>query len=212
MARRLQAMRTRGYEAGFDLTLLPARLNAPKSYRRPTVFFVNSMSDLFHKRVPDYYIERVVDVMAETPQHTYQLLTKRAERMRSFFSTRTVPTNVWLGVSVEDRQRGLVRIPAIVDIDAAIRFISIEPLLEDIGEFDLRGIHWAIVGGESGAGARPMREEWVENVYRQCKAQGVAFFFKQWGVWGVDGVRRSKKSNGRLFRGASWDERPAVSA
>lgn len=212
MARRLEAMGTRGYEAGFKLSLLPDRLDAPKRYRRPTMFFVNSMSDLFHKHVPDNYIERVFHVIAETPQHKYQVLTKRAERMRSYFSNRSVPPNVWLGVSIEDRRHGLARIPPLRDINVATRFVSIEPLLEDIGTFDLHGIHWAIVGGESGPKARPMCEEWVESIFRQCKSQGVAFFFKQWGVWGADGIRRSKKSNGRLFRGARWDELPVVSA
>jgi protein gp37 len=208
MAHRLKAMGVQAYENGFSLSLLPDRLSVPLRQKRPTVFFVNSMSDLFHKQIPDDYVERVLSVIAQTPQHTYQLLTKRSTRMRQFFLHRAVPKNLWLGVSVEDRRRALARIPHLQTIRATVRFISFEPLLGDVGELDLRGIHWAIVGGESGHKARAMRESWAENVHRCCTESGAAFFFKQWGKWGADGVPRSKKSNGRLFKGTRWDELP----
>jgi protein gp37 len=208
MAQRLKAMGTPGYARGFELALLPNRLNTPKSIRRPTMFFVNSMSDLFHKDVPDEYIDRVLRVMGETPRHTYQVLTKRANRMRAYFATRVVPPNVWLGVSIEDRRRACSRLPVLQDTNAGVRFLSVEPLLEDLGDLDLTGIQWVIVGGESGPKARPMRQEWVEKIFKHCRRQRVAFFFKQWGAWGADGVRRSKKSNGSLFRGSPWQELP----
>ena len=211
MARRLKAMGVPGYENGFRLTLLPERLSEPLERRKPTVYFVNSMSDLFHEKVPFEYIRRVFDVMARAPQHTFQVLTKRAERMAEFCHGVAVPSNVWLGVSVENRKYGLPRISVLRDIDASIRFLSIEPLLEDLGSFDLTGIQWVIVGGESGRKARPMRPEWVEPIKRQCVAADVAFFFKQWGTWDADGEKRSKTANGRKFRGRTWDAMPALS-
>lgn len=210
MARRLQAMRAAGYAAGFKLTLHPDRLLQPLSRRRPTTYFVNSMSDLFHEDVPDSYIDQVLDVCRRTPQHTYQVLTKRADRLPGFFASRPVPTNVWLGVSVEDQKYGVPRIAELRRVHAAVRFLSVEPLLEDLGQLDLAGMHWVIVGGESGHGARPMRPEWAEQVRVQALAQGVAFFFKQWGAWGADGVRRDKKANGRVLAGRQWDEMPAA--
>lgn len=210
MARRLQAMQGAGYENGFELTLQPQRLEQPLRRKKPTVYFVNSMSDLFHERVPFAYIDQVMAVMEQTPQHTYQVLTKRAARMRKYFSQRQAPVNAWLGVSVEDRKHGVPRIDPLREIPATIRFLSIEPLLEDIGEIDLQGIHWVIVGGESGPKARPMRHEWLAGVKAQCDRAGVAFFFKQWGGWGADGVRRRKSKNGRLFEGRIWDERPPL--
>src|SRR5882762_5738502 len=181
MARRLKAMGARGYERGFKVTLHPGRLEWPLERRAPTTWFVNSMSDLFHDEVPDAFIDRVLDTIRRSPQHTYQVLTKRADRLPLFFATREVPANVWLGVSVEDRKYGVPRIEHLRQVHAGIRFLSVEPLLQDVGELDLRGIHWVIVGGESGAKARPMKPEWVQNVKRQCEASGVAFFFKQWG-------------------------------
>lgn len=210
MARRLKAIGVHGYENGFRLTLMPERLSDPLERRKPTVYFVNSMSDLFHEKVPFEYIRRVFDVMAHAPQHTFQVLTKRAERMAEFCHGVAVPSNVWLGVSVENRKYGLPRIPVLRGIDAPVRFLSIEPLLEDLGVFDLTGIHWVIVGGESGRKARPMRPEWVEPIKRQCRAAKVAFFFKQWGTWGADGEKRSKTANGRKFRGRTWDAMPAL--
>lgn len=209
MAKRLRAMGVNGYENGFRLKLMPERLFEPLERRKPTVYFVNSMSDLFHEKVPFAYVERVFDVMKRAHHHTFQLLTKRADRMAAFCRGRDIPPNAWLGVSVENRKYGVPRIAVLRGIDATIRFLSVEPLLEDVGHLDLTDIHWVIVGGESGRKARPMRTEWVDNVKRQCGEAGVFFFFKQWGAWGVDGERRSKKANGRLFEGRTWDDMPA---
>jgi protein gp37 len=213
MACRLKAMGAAGYENGFDLTLHPERLNQPSKRKAPTTYFVNSMSDLFHEDVPDGFIERVLDVCRTTPQHTYQVLTKRASRLIPFFSRFDCPSNVWLGVSVEDKRYGVPRIDQLRRVQGvSVRFLSIEPLLEDLGRLDLAGIHWVIVGGESGAKARPMKPEWAEHVRRQALDQEVAFFFKQWGAWGSDGVRRDKKSNGRDLAGRRWDDMPASAA
>lgn len=208
MAKRLQAMGTPGYEHGFAVSLRPERLEEPLSRKIPTTYFVNSMSDLFHESVPYEFIDRVLDVIARTPQHTYQILSKRAERLADYFSARTAPENAWLGVSVENVKHGVPRIEILRGVPATVRFLSIEPLLEDLGTFDLADIHWVIVGGESGPKARPMRESWVENVRSQCYRDGVPFFFKQWGGWGMDGKRRPKKRNGRTFKGRTWDEMP----
>lgn len=208
MAERLRLMGCSGYEHGFELTLQPARLHQPEQRKKPTVWFVNSMSDLFHEGVPDDYIDKVMDVIRRTPQHTYQLLTKRAERLPEYFATRPVPQNLWLGVSVEDRKYGVPRIDYLRKVAAHIRFLSVEPLLEDIGDIDLTDIHWVIVGGESGKGARPMDPAWVRNVKNQCDDAGTAFFFKQWGGWGADGKRRSKHANGRILDGKTWDAYP----
>jgi protein gp37 len=210
MAKRLKAMGTPGYERGFKLNLIPSRLLEPLQRTRPTVYFVNSMSDLFHEAIPDAYIDRVVQVIHQTPHHTYQILTKRAAHMARYFRTRAVPRNAWLGVSVENQRHGVPRIDHLRTIDARIRFLSVEPLLEDLGALDLSKIHWVIVGGESGPKARPMKPEWAEAVREQCEAQGAAFFFKQWGGWGADGKRRSKARNGRLLGGRTWDEMPAL--
>ncbi|AUN95881.1 hypothetical protein C0099_13640 [Pseudazoarcus pumilus] len=208
MARRLRAMGAHGYQNGFELTLHPQRLEQPKRRRKPTVYFVNSMSDLFHEQVPDAFIDQVFEVIRETPQHTYQILTKRAERLPAYFGDEPVPANVWLGVSVEDRKYGVPRIDELRRVNARIRFLSVEPLLEDVGELNLSGIHWVIVGGESGSQARPMEAEWVTAVRRQCLDAGVSFFFKQWGGWGADGVKRNKKANGRVLDGRTWDAYP----
>jgi protein gp37 len=210
MAKRLKAMGAPGYENGFALRLLPERLQDPIKRKKPTIYFVNSMSDLFHERIPDSYIDQVFDVIRQTPHHTYQILTKRAARMARYFKTRSVPKNAWLGVSVENKKQGVPRIDYLRQVPARIRFLSVEPLLEDIGQLNLTDIHWVIVGGESGPKARPMKPEWAESVRRQCKAQKVAFFFKQWGGWGADGKRRAKSKNGRLLNGKTWDEMPSV--
>lgn len=210
MAKRLNAMGTPGYENGFSLTLLPDRLADPIKRKKPTVYFVNSMSDLFHERIPNDYIDKVFEVIAQTPQHTYQILTKRAARMARYFRTRSVPTNAWLGVSVEDRKYGVPRIDHLRKVPAAIRFLSVEPLLSDVGELDLTDVHWVIVGGESGPKARPMKTDWAESVRAQCNEQGVAFFFKQWGGWGADGKKRAKAANGRELNGRTWDEMPVT--
>jgi protein gp37 len=209
MAKRLQAMGTPGYENGFEFRVIPERVDAPRYVRRPTKFFVNSMSDLFHEKMPYAFLDDVFATIAETPRHTYQILTKRERRMADYFTRRIVPENVWLGVTVENRKETR-RIEALRHIEAKIRFLSIEPLLEDLGTIYLSDIHWVIVGGESGHGARPMMKEWALNVQRQCDEQDVAFFFKQWGAWGEDGVRRSKKANGRLLDLREWNEEPLV--
>jgi protein gp37 len=212
MAQRLQAMGTPGYENGFKLNLLPERLEQPLKRKKPTKYFVNSMSDLFHEEVPFSYIDKVFDVMERTPQHIYQILTKRADRMAEYFSNKSAPRNAWLGVTVENRKQGLRRITKLRSVDAKIRFLSVEPLLEDLGEVDFSDIHWVIVGGESGPNAREMKPEWAENIRIQCDEQNIAFFFKQWGGWGADGKKRSKKANGRLLNGKTWDDMPRIDA
>lgn len=193
------------YEFGFDLRLVYGKLEEPLRWRRPRTIFVNSMSDLFHVEVPDDYVASVGDVMARANWHTFQVLTKRAERMRSLLSTTLREfaelDHIWWGVSVENRKHGLPRIDHLRESKAAVRFLSIEPLLEDLGEIDLSGISWVIVGGESGPGARPMNPEWVIPLRDQCQAAGVPFFFKQWG-----GVQ--KKKRGRELQGRTWDEMP----
>jgi protein gp37 len=210
MAKRLKAMGVKGYENGFALTLLPYRLDEPLKRNKPTIYFVNSMSDLFHEEIPDEYIRQVFDVISRSRQHTFQVLTKRAERMASFFQGNKPPRNAWLGVTVEDRRFGLPRLDWLRQVQATIRFASIEPLLEDLDVLNLRGIHWVIVGGESGPKARPMHQEWVLNIKQQCEAQQAAFFFKQWGGWGADGTKRAKKDNGRLLQGKTWDSVPCT--
>jgi len=208
MARRLHAMGTPGYENEFQLTIHPERLKQPLQRRIPTLYFVNSMSDLFHEDVSDTFLDEVFAVIADTPRHTYQVLTKRALRLPVYFANRICPPNVWLGVSVEDRIYGIPRIEFLRQVNATVRFLSIEPLLQELGKLDLTGIHWVIVGGESGPKARPMEEEWVDNIRRQADVADIGFFFKQWGTWGADGVRRNKKANGRLFDGRTWDAWP----
>lgn len=210
MAKRLQAMGTPGYQNGFKLTLMPERLVQPLNRKKPTTYFVNSMSDLFHEEIPFEYLDKVFEVIQRTPQHTYQILTKRADRMRSYFECRVVPENAWLGVTVEDRQYGLPRIDELRKVNAKVRFLSIEPLLESLGSVDFSNIHWVIVGGESGVRARPMSEAWVLSIKEQCIKANVAFFFKQWGAWGSDGIKRNKKINGRKLDGKLWDAYPAM--
>lgn len=210
MSKRLRAMGVAGYENGFKLSLIHERLDQPKRRSKPTMYFVNSMSDLFQSDVPTRYIDQVMDVIEATPQHTYQILTKRSVNMRNYFSSRLVPKNAWLGVSVEDRAYGKPRISDLCAIDARTRFLSIEPLLENLGRLPLSGIHWVIVGGESGHHARPMDEEWVLSIRNQCLKKDVDFFFKQWGAWGSDGKQRNKKANGRLLNGKLWEMVPAV--
>lgn len=208
MTRRLVAMGAAGYENGFEITMHESRLCQPQERKKATVYFVNSMSDLFHPGVTDEFLDKVFEVIKKTPHHTYQILTKRAERLPQYFASRHCPDNVWLGVSVEDRKYGLPRIDALREVDARIRFLSVEPLLEDLGDADFSNIHWVIVGGESGNQARAMKSEWVANVQRLTKRAGAKFFFKQWGTWGADGIKRSKSVNGREFRGKTWDNYP----
>lgn len=189
---------------GFDPVLRPERLDKPLQWRTPRRVFVNSMSDLFGEFVPDVFLDRVFDTMRRTPQHTYQVLTKRAARMRIW--TNSQPwlrdaTNIWLGVSVENRKYGLPRIAELRNATAAVKFLSVEPLLERLGRLDLRTMDWVIVGGESGPGARPMDAAWVREIRDQCLDVGVAFFFKQWG-----GIR--KHLAGRRLDGRTWDQFP----
>jgi protein gp37 len=204
-AERFRGVKGHPYEQGFDLRLVPEKLTEPFAWRTPKLVFVNSMSDLFQEGVPDDYIEAVCRVMVTAKWHTFQVLTKRAERLRELLSGpmrfAAEQDHIWWGVSVEDQKYGLPRISHLQDSPARVRFLSIEPLLEDLGAFDLSGINWAIVGGESGPGARPMREEWVISVRDQCAISRVPFFFKQWG-----GVRKAK--NGRVLQGQTYDEYP----
>jgi protein gp37 len=210
MAKRLKAMGTNGYQNGFQLSLLPERLMQPIKRKKPTTYFVNSMSDLFHETVPFAFIDQVFDVIRQTPLHRYQILTKREQQLLSYFETREVPDNIWLGVSVENIKEGLPRIEVLKRIPAKIRFLSIEPLLEDLGEVDFSNIHWVIVGGESGSKARLMKKQWVLNIQQQCNQQGVAFFFKQWGTWGDDGVKRNKHKNGKLLNNEIYHTYPNI--
>jgi protein gp37 len=180
----------------------PAAIDAPRAWRKPRRIFVNSMSDLFHEKVSGAFVARVWAVMSDTPRHTYQILTKRPEHMLEVIRDRRLPTlsNVWLGTSVEDN-RVLDRVDVLRVVPAAVRFISFEPLIGSVAEADLSGIHWAIVGGESGPGSRPMKSEWVDEIEVLCRAAGTAFFFKQWG--GVN-----KKAAGRMFKERTFDEMP----
>jgi protein gp37 len=209
MAERLQAMGAAGYDNGFALTMIATRLDDPLKRRKSTVYFVNSMSDLFHEGVPFSFIDQVFDTITKSHWHTFQILTKRADRMAEYFAGKRAPRNAWIGVSVEDRKYGLPRIDFLRTVDATVRFLSVEPLLEDLITIDLSNIHWVIVGGESGPKARPMQQEWVESIQLQCEEQGAAFFFKQWGGWGADGKKRAKKFNGRIINGRTYDEMPA---
>jgi protein gp37 len=204
-AERFRGVKGHPYEQGFDLKLVPHKLAEPFSWRSPKLVFVNSMSDLFQPGVPDNYIEAVAQVMVSANWHTYQVLTKRSERVSELLNGKlrfaAEAENIWWGVSVEDRKYGVPRIDELRRAPSAVRFLSVEPLLEDLGEIDLSGIHWMIVGGESGNGARPMEKEWVISLRKQCQAAGVKFFFKQWG-----GVRKAK--NGRELDGRTDDEYP----
>lgn len=200
MAKRLQAMGQERYRNGFTVRLQEDLVDLPLQWKQPRVIFVNSMSDLFHVDVPLPFIQRVFATMKRCPQHTFQVLTKRSERAAEVASTLPWPSNVWMGVSVEsqavvDRVRDLQRVPS------TVRFLSVEPLIGAIEELPLEGIHWVIVGGESGPGARPMKREWVETIYRQCRRAEVPFFFKQWG-----GTR--KDLTGRELHGRTYDEMP----
>ncbi|MCY4428207.1 MAG: DUF5131 family protein [Halieaceae bacterium] len=188
-------------------------LALPNKWKKPRKIFVNSMSDLFHERVSDTFIMDVWQVMHVTPRHNYQILTKRPERMAEIVSNKikTVLPNVWLGTSVENEDV-VGRLEHLRQAPAVIRFISFEPLIGPVGRVDLAGIHWAIVGGESGRAARPVREEWIDEIHDQCIRHHTAFFFKQWGAWGKDNKRRSKKANGREYRGRTWDEMPVTLA
>ncbi len=210
MAKRLKAIGIEDYNDGFKFKILPHRLLEPFKIKKPTKFFVNSMSDLFHEKMPHEFLDQIFEVIENTPQHIYQILTKRDKIMHNYFSNKNVPQNVWLGVTVEN-SKVKNRIDSLRQIDASIRFISFEPLINPVGIVDLSEIHWAIVGGESGRNARPVKQDWIEEIFQQCKQQDVAFFFKQWGTWGADEIKRNKKANGRLFKGKEWSEYPKIS-
>ena len=208
-AERFRGVPGHPFEFGFDLRLVPEKLGDPIRWSRPKKIFVNSMSDLFHEGVPDEYIGKVCRVMLAAIWHTYQILTKRADRMAALLQGKLRKAAkaglIWWGVSVENRQHGLPRIAKLRSAKPTVAFLSVEPLLEDLGEFDLGGIQWVIVGGESGPGARPMARAWVRNMRAQCQSQGVAFFFKQWG-----GVRKAR--TGRQLDGRTYDEFPGLVA
>lgn len=200
MAKRLQAMGQPNYQDGFRLTLQPSMLQKPLTWARPRMVFVNSMSDLFHRDVPDSYIFRVFEIMRQCPRHTFQVLTKRPERAHFMGNTIIWPSNVWMGASVESSDYAF-RVDDIRRTRASVKFLSLEPLLGPIPNLDLRDIDWVIVGGESGPGARPMLGRWARLIRDQCVETGVPFFFKQWG--GVN-----KKAAGRVLDGRTWDEMP----
>ncbi len=206
-AERFRGVPGHPFENGFDLQLRPERLEQPLLWPRPKMIFVNSMSDLFHKKVPSAFVDRIFETMEKADWHVFQILTKRSSRLRSYVNNRyadaSAPRHIWLGASIEDGLRkGRAR--HIRDTRAAVRFLSIEPLLGPVGRLDLDGIHWVIVGGESGPRARPMDEAWALDIRDQCLKASVAFFFKQWGG-------RSPKSGGRLLRGREWNQFPPVS-
>ena len=208
MTRRLCAMKVDKYKNGFTVTLHDDCLEEPVKWKKPKTIFVCSMSDLFHKDVPFEFIDKVLSVIERTPQHRYQILTKRADRMAEYFSSRSVPANVWLGVTV-DVKSSKPRIDALRGIGGVpIRFLSCEPLLEDLGTIDLTGINWIIVGGESGKRARPMKEEWALNIKRQVDEANKTFYFKQWGTWGSDGIKRDKHRNGKTLKGEIYQQMP----
>jgi protein gp37 len=195
------------YEQGFDLRLVPEKLQEPFRWKQPKMIFVNSMSDLFHDAIPDEYIVRVAEVMVQAHWHTYQILTKRSARLSQLLKTRLAfaasQKHILWGVSVENQRHGIPRIADLQNSPASKRFLSIEPLLEDLGALNLSGIHWVIVGGESGPKARAMNRSWVTSVRRQCRKYGVPFFFKQWG-----GVHKSK--TGRELDGRTYNEMPSL--
>jgi protein gp37 len=210
MAVRLKAIGTEGYENGFEFSIVESRLNEPLRRKKPTVYFVNSMSDIFHEDMPEDYLNRIFDVIEKTPYHTYQILTKRADRMYEYFSRRNIPGNIWLGVTVENKKEGLPRIDKLRKMTASVLFLSVEPLLEDLGKINLTNIDWVIVGGESGNKARAMDVKWVLKIKRQCIENDIAFFFKQWGTWGADKIKRNKKKNGKILEGKIWHQYPEV--
>jgi protein gp37 len=200
MAKRLQAMGLPNYRKGFSLSLHEHVLQTPLSWKKPSIVFVNSMSDLFHEKVPDEFILKVFNIINKTPQHQYQILTKRAERLAEISSLINWSRNVWMGVSVENKHY-IHRIDYLKMTGAFIKFLSIEPMLGPIPEMELNGIDWVIVGGESGPGARPMQYEWAIDIRNQCQSANVPFFFKQWG--GIN-----KKKAGRVLDGKIWNQMP----
>ena len=210
MSRRLKAMGQEKYANGFTVTLHEKCLKEPLSWKGYHNIFVCSMSDIFHEDVPFEFIDQIFAVIKKTPQHRYQILTKRAERMVEYFDNHCIPVNVLLGVTVEAKSSRF-RIDLLRNLPASVKFLSCDPLLEDLGNLNLVGIDWVIVGGESGPQARPMQETWVLNIRKQVEEQGVRFFFKQWGTWGADGIKRSKHENGKLLKGEIIQEMPDIS-
>jgi protein gp37 len=206
-AERFRGVPGHPYEQGFDLRMVPSKLYVPCEWKQPRRIFVNSMSDLFHEDVPDSYIQQVAEVMKEANWHTYQVLTKRAKRLKKLLNGPLLAfsqlSHIWWGVSVENKKHGLPRIEDLRATPAIVKFLSIEPLLEDLGQIDLTGISWIIVGGESGPGAREMKIDWVRSIRQQCLVSDVPFFFKQWG-----GVR--KHETGRSLDGYTYDELPVL--
>jgi protein gp37 len=206
-AERFKGVPGHPYEQGFNIRLVPEMLDRPLSWKKPQRIFVNSMSDLFHPNVPDDYVAQVANVMIEANWHTFQVLTKRADRLekalKTYLSKAASSLHIWWGVSVEDKKYGVPRIQHLRKSTATVKFLSVEPLLEDLGTLNLKGIDWVIAGGESGPGARTMEVSWVDSIRRQCEAKKVAFFFKQWG-----GVKKAK--TGRLLNGRTYDELPIL--
>lgn len=200
MAKRLKAMGVAKYANGFTPTVHEDSLCEPIRWKQPHTIFVCSMADLFHDDVPFAFIDSVMNTIKQTPRHRYQILTKRAERMAEYFAQSAIPENVWLGVTVESPSTKH-RIDSLRPLHSCVRFLSCEPLVEDVGKLDLTDIDWVIVGGESGVHARPMKPEWVRSILQQTEEQGAAFFFKQWGTWGSDGIKRNKKANGKALDG-----------
>ncbi len=209
MAKRLKAMGQEKYKNAFRLTLHEDTLKDPLAWKTPHTIFVCSMSDLFHENVPEEFIGKVINIIQQTPHHKYQILTKRAERMNDYFTRHTIPDNVWLGVTVDVRS-SIKRIDYLRELKARIKFLSCEPLLEDLEELNLKYIDWVIVGGESGPKARPMKLEWVTKIKKQTEEQKSVFFFKQWGTWGSDGIKRNKKANGKLIDGRVYQSMPKI--
>lgn len=195
-ARRLKAMNMSDYSDGFAVRLLPNRIEEPLNVKKPTMFFVDSMGDLFHEQAPYYYLDEVFRVIEDTPQHTYQILTKRPENMARYFSSKKVPDNVWLGVSVEN-EKYKDRIDILRTIDAKVHFVSFEPLIGDVGEVNLNNIQWCIVGGETGPRHREIKKEWVDSIFAQCATHDIPFFFKQW-----------NRHKDNLLYGKVWHEYP----
>jgi len=209
MANRLKAMGVSKYANGFMPTMHEETIDEPLKWKKSHTIFVCSMADLFHESIPFEFIDRVMDTIVKTPRHRYQILTKRANRMAEYFSSRDIPRNAWLGVTVEDR-KAKDRIDILRNLRASIRFLSCEPLLEDLGVLKLTNIDWIIVGGESGVNARPVLPEWIQSIREQAEENNIPFFFKQWGTWGEDGIKRNKKANGKLLDGKIYHNMPEI--
>jgi len=209
MAHRLCAMGVAKYKNRFEPTMHETALKEPLKWKKPHTIFVCSMSDLFHDSVPFEFVDKVIDVIRQANQHRFQILTKRSHRMAEYFADKEIPVNIWLGVTVEESSEKK-RIDSLRSLPSTIRFLSCEPLLDDLGTIDLSDIDWVIVGGESGVKARQMKPDWVRSILKQAEEQGSAFFFKQWGTWGADGIKRNKKANGKALDGKIIQEMPQL--